>query len=438
MRQIVEVVMLAGAVFQASAQPEPWLHPDGTIHYYHAIPTPGGLDWYSARDCALGHGGYLATLTSQVENGFVFGLVDTSSYWYQRPGSGRWAGPRLGGFQPSGSREPDSGWTWIDFEPFLFRNWSPGEPDNAGDEDALNFGELTMGRAETWNNVSSADTSIRGFVRELSADTTTLGLTRLTPGSSTGYTLFSPQQSSVDEIVPACDSTGAYPRPAPGIPFGPAAQTWVYGASPATSFYASYISGAQRLPDGNTQICEGDDGIFFEVTHDSQTVWRYANPATDSTRLFQGDTVPNGVQGRQSATFRAPWYPPDYPGLAGHDLTPGYPLENYGSPPTAIADRPRPLTPDPWPLPPGLLTPSLCVAPNPCSRFPTLSLSCSLPAVSLKLSDATGKLVRVLCIGRARSGVSNFRLRVSDFPQGVYLVRLETSGRQFTRKLILE
>jgi hypothetical protein len=267
-------------------------------------------------------------------------------------------------------------------------------------------------------------------VRELSADTTTLGLTRLTPGSSTGYTLFSPMQSSVDEIVPACDSTGAYPRPAPGIPFGPAAQTWVYGASPATSFYASYISGAQRLPDGNTQICEGDDGIFFEVTHDSQTVWRYANPATDSTRLFQGDTVPNGVQGRQSATFRAPWYPPDCPGLAGHDLTPGYPLENYGSPPTAIAD---PLS--------CCLLPATCylsAAPNPCSRFLTLSLSCSLPAVSLKLSDATGKLVRVLCIGRARSGVSNFELRVSDFPQGVYLVRLETSGRQFTRKLILE
>jgi len=81
----------------AGAQPEPWVHPDGSIHYYDAISTPNGLNWNFAWDSALGHGGYLATITSQAENDFVFKLVDSSRYWYQRPGSGRLAGPWIGG-----------------------------------------------------------------------------------------------------------------------------------------------------------------------------------------------------------------------------------------------------------------------------------------------------------------------------------------------------
>jgi len=46
-------------------------------------------------------------------------------------------------------------------------------------------------------------------------------------------------------------------------------------------FYSGYISGAQRLPNGNTLITEGADGRLFEVTPDHELVWEYVSPFFD-------------------------------------------------------------------------------------------------------------------------------------------------------------
>ncbi len=46
----------------------------------------------------------------------------------------------------------------------------------------------------------------------------------------------------------------------------------------ASKFYSSYISSAQRLPNGNTLITEGSDGRIFEVTPEHEVVWEYVNP----------------------------------------------------------------------------------------------------------------------------------------------------------------
>ena len=48
--------------------------------------------------------------------------------------------------------------------------------------------------------------------------------------------------------------------------------------SDASKFYSSYISSAQRLPNGNTLITEGSDGRLIEVTPDHEIVWEYINP----------------------------------------------------------------------------------------------------------------------------------------------------------------
>jgi len=48
--------------------------------------------------------------------------------------------------------------------------------------------------------------------------------------------------------------------------------------SDASKFYSSYISSAQRLPNGNTLITEGSDGRLLEVTPDHEIVWEYINP----------------------------------------------------------------------------------------------------------------------------------------------------------------
>jgi hypothetical protein len=46
----------------------------------------------------------------------------------------------------------------------------------------------------------------------------------------------------------------------------------------ASKFYSSYISAAQRLPNGNTLITEGSDGRLIEVTPEHEIVWEYINP----------------------------------------------------------------------------------------------------------------------------------------------------------------
>ncbi len=42
--------------------------------------------------------------------------------------------------------------------------------------------------------------------------------------------------------------------------------------------YSPFISSAQRLPNGNTLICEGSNGRFIEVTKEGEIVWEYLSP----------------------------------------------------------------------------------------------------------------------------------------------------------------
>ena len=44
------------------------------------------------------------------------------------------------------------------------------------------------------------------------------------------------------------------------------------------SFHGSFISGAERIENGNTFINEGAKARFFEVTPDGKIVWEYLNP----------------------------------------------------------------------------------------------------------------------------------------------------------------
>jgi hypothetical protein len=53
---------------------------------------------------------------------------------------------------------------------------------------------------------------------------------------------------------------------------------WEYKDSPAHHFYSCHISGARRLPNGNTLIVEGGSGRMFQVTPDCEVVWEYINP----------------------------------------------------------------------------------------------------------------------------------------------------------------
>jgi hypothetical protein len=99
---------------------------------------------------------------------------------------------------------------------------------------------------------------------------------------------------------------------------------WRFKGALPNSFYSSYISGAQRLPNGNTVINSGGHGHFFEVTPDNEVVWEYINPVGDRTKGEYGiySTMTDAVADHFNAVFRIARYGPDYPGLVGKDLSP--------------------------------------------------------------------------------------------------------------------
>ncbi|MCP4629914.1 MAG: arylsulfotransferase (ASST), partial [bacterium] len=132
--------------------------------------------------------------------------------------------------------------------------------------------------------------------------------------------------SSVDEIAPTVDANGHYILDS-GFAYGPEELIWAYTAENPGDFYADKISGAQRLPNGNTLICSGTDGTFFEVTAAGEIVWKYVNPVTRTGLLAQGEVILGDHRGFANAVFRAYRYALDYPGLAGQDLSPGESIE---------------------------------------------------------------------------------------------------------------
>ncbi len=130
--------------------------------------------------------------------------------------------------------------------------------------------------------------------------------------------------SSVDEIIPPVDGLGRYSLTV-GAAFGPDEAAWIYKKDNPADFYSDYISGAHRLANGNTLICSGAKGLIFEVTAGKEVVWEYVNPVADQGPVVQGEAIPiDPDEGCwMNHVFRAYRYAPDYPGLAGKDLTPG-------------------------------------------------------------------------------------------------------------------
>ena len=57
-------------------------------------------------------------------------------------------------------------------------------------------------------------------------------------------------------------------------------------------FYSPLTSDAQRLPNGNTFICEGTSGRFMEFTPDNELVWEYNYPCLGSGLIYRAYRIP--------------------------------------------------------------------------------------------------------------------------------------------------
>jgi hypothetical protein len=140
------------------------------------------------------------------------------------------------------------------------------------------------------------------------------------------------QYSSIVEIAPPVDGAGRY-RLERGKAYGPAKPSWEYTAAEKSNFFSSHISGAQRLSNGNTLICAGEQACVFEVNAAGQTVWEYINP-------YDERSGPRGRMGPPGMSHGGPRMPGPRPGAARGDGPPsGRP---WGPPPGGMPFGPPP------------------------------------------------------------------------------------------------
>jgi hypothetical protein len=76
--------------------------------------------------------------------------------------------------------------------------------------------------------------------------------------------------------------------------------------------------------------------------------------------------------------------------------------------------------------------------PNPCKRFASIAYQVPRKThISLKLYDASGRLVKDMVNGEAEPGYHHLKLDTKLLASGVYFYRLETGERAFTKKMIV-
>ena len=227
--------------------------------------------------------------------------------------------------------------------------------------------------------------------------------------------------SSVDELLLPWDGdgdSGLYTLPpddGSNAPFAPGELDWSWPELPSMDFHSHNVSGCQRLPNGNTLICEGNKGKLFEITPEGEIVWQYITAYSQFGPIAQGDNpIGNG-------TFRAYRYGPEYPAFEGRDLTPGDPVE--GNP------WPSDCEVFPAPVDTGSTTgisdadgPTLLFGPNPADASFTIS---SDERCSWTLRDMTGRPVSACALPSRQHEIST-----AELPAGIMLLQVtDIQGR---------
>jgi hypothetical protein len=234
--------------------------------------------------------------------------------------------------------------------------------------------------------------------------------------------------STIDEITPPVDSSGNYTIVS-GSAFGPKNLTWTYQATPPTSLYAQDISGAHRLPNGNTLIDQGTLGRFLEVTSAGELVWEYINPVSASGPLDQGSYIPDDPTHpgeKLNSVFRIYRYAPDYTAFNGKDLTPGDYIELYQ---TSINGKIN-QTPNSFELFQNF--------PNPFNPSTKIEYFISSPgSIKLEVYSVMGERIQSLVDQYQQTGKYSVEFNAKNFPSGCYFYKLTAANRTITKKMLL-
>jgi hypothetical protein len=222
--------------------------------------------------------------------------------------------------------------------------------------------------------------------------------------------------STVDEFTPSVDINGNYSIVA-GKAFEPNAYTWSYKGTSTDSLYSENISGAFRLPNGNTLICSGTVGKFIEVTSAGEIVWKYICPVDQNGPIIQGELPPDDPARAgelMNSVFRVYKYPLDYAAFTGKNLTPGDYIESY---PNAINE-----------LPTSNLNLSISIYPNPAKDNLNIVLPVGLNNSQIKLSNTVGQIMLQ---------TNSKTLDISTIPEGMYFLDIKNENTEIIKKLII-
>ncbi len=136
---VVGILLLAYERGQSHADSPRMQNPEND-HWYQRFDT--SMSWHAAKAFCEDIGGYLATITSQEENDFVYNnLGSNSPQWC-------WLGAT--------DEEKEGVWEWVTGEPWNYTNWGAGEPNNcSGIENYLIYFTPSYPRAGSWNDLGS-------------------------------------------------------------------------------------------------------------------------------------------------------------------------------------------------------------------------------------------------------------------------------------------
>ena len=87
-------------------------------HSYYR--STGTVFWTTAKSNCIAMGGHLVTVTTSGENSFIFGIWPSG-----------WIGLT--------DEVTEGTWRWVTGETYSYTSWNPGEPNNAGNEDYVQF-----------------------------------------------------------------------------------------------------------------------------------------------------------------------------------------------------------------------------------------------------------------------------------------------------------
>jgi hypothetical protein len=145
-------------------------------HSYYR--STGNAFWTDARTACANMGGHLVTVTTAAENTFIYNLWPSG-----------WIGLT--------DEVTEGVWKWVTGEAYSYQSWNPGEPNNAGNEDYIQF--VGAGR---WNDLPNNQALPYVLEFEYIVDYTAWTLAATSTTSVTGYYSFStPTNPSVEYYI---------------------------------------------------------------------------------------------------------------------------------------------------------------------------------------------------------------------------------------------